>query len=110
MTTGRATKATSIARPGRSPPASTATGSRIDGPKINRLLGGALGHRLRRLDLALEDLARRPLRQLVREPDLARVLVRGHALLDERADVVGAGLLALLQHHRGADLLAERLV
>src|SRR4051812_42352636 len=35
MTTGRATKATSIARPGRSPPASTATASRIDGPKIN---------------------------------------------------------------------------
>src|SRR3954469_12514279 len=35
MTTGRATKATSIARPGRSPPASTATGSRVDGPKIN---------------------------------------------------------------------------
>src|SRR3954465_2708030 len=38
MTTGRATKATSIARPGRSPPASTATGSRIDGPKTNGLL------------------------------------------------------------------------
>src|SRR3954470_13398336 len=35
MTTGRATKATSIARPGRSPPASTATASRIDGPKFN---------------------------------------------------------------------------
>src|SRR3954468_24827555 len=46
MTTGRATKATSIARPGRSPPASTATGSRIDGPKINGLLDRvALGRR-----------------------------------------------------------------
>src|SRR4051794_9038092 len=41
MTTGRATKATSIARPGRSPPASTATGSRIDGPKINGPLADA---------------------------------------------------------------------
>src|SRR3954452_7531123 len=65
MTTGRATKATSIARPGRSPPASTATGSRIDGPKINRLLGGLGGGRRllagrlgdeRRLDAALDRL------------------------------------------------------
>src|SRR5262245_36114512 len=42
---------------------------------------------LRDRDLALEDLARRPLRQLVDEPDPARVLVVGDVLLDVLAQL-----------------------
>ena len=44
-------------------------------------------HDGRRLDLALEDLAGRALGELVDEPDLARVLVGGDALLDELAQL-----------------------
>src|SRR3954454_5539169 len=66
----------------------------------------ALGH----VDVALEDLARRALGQLVEEPHAARVLVGGHALLDEVADVVLARILAVLEHHSGADLLPHLLV
>src|ERR671910_399294 len=62
------------------------------------------------LDLALEDLARRALRELVGEPDLARVLVVGHALLDVVAQLVRVDVLALLEHDRGADLLAHLVV
>src|SRR4051812_47432316 len=61
-------------------------------------------------DLALEDLARRGLRQLVQEPDPARILVGGDAVLDERADLLGARLLPWLQHDGRRDLLAHRLV
>src|SRR4051794_12017160 len=51
------------------------------------------GSAVRRLDLALEDLARGALGQVVDEPDLARVLVRGHALLHESAQLVRRHLL-----------------
>src|SRR3954454_21373412 len=67
-------------------------------------------HALGDLDVALEDLARRALGQLVEEPHAARVLVAGHALLDEVAHVVHARVLAVLEHDRGADLLAHLLV
>ena len=46
----------------------------------------------RRLDLALEDLAGRALGELVDEPDVARVLVGGDALLDEVAQLAGGGV------------------
>src|SRR5829696_7900146 len=62
------------------------------------------------LDLALEDLARRALGQLVGEPQPARVLVGGDALLDEVAHVVLTRVRALLEHDRRADLLAHLLV
>src|SRR5215216_349210 len=67
-------------------------------------------HLLRDLDLALEDLARRALRELVGEPDPARVLVVGDLLLDELTQLVGVDLLALLEHDGGADLLAHLVV
>src|SRR3954454_14535718 len=67
-------------------------------------------HALGDLDVALEDLARGALGQLVEEPQPARVLVGGHALLDEVAHVVLAGVLTVLEHDRGADLLAHLLV
>src|SRR5215210_978950 len=67
-------------------------------------------HLLRHLDLALEDLARRAHRKLVHEPDLPRVLVGGHLLLDVGLQLVLVDRLALLQHHRGAHLLAELVV
>src|SRR3954451_15831223 len=63
---------------------------------------------LRDLDLPLEDLAGRPLGQLVDEPDLARVLVARDLLLDVLAQLVLGDVLALLERHRGRDLLAER--
>src|SRR3954464_4765022 len=68
------------------------------------------GDGCRRADLTFEDLARRPLRELVDEPDMARVLVRRDALLDEGAKLVGLQGLALLERDGRSDLLAERLV
>src|SRR5204862_5144955 len=65
---------------------------------------------VRDLDLALEDLAGRPLGQLVGEPDLARVLVLGQLALDVLLDVLHRYVLALLDHDCGADLLAQALV
>src|SRR3954464_12781826 len=67
-------------------------------------------HALGDLDVALEDLARWALGQLVEEPQPARVLVGGHALLDEVAHVVLGRVLTVLEHHRGADLLPHLLV
>src|SRR4051794_14197665 len=67
-------------------------------------------HALGDLDVALEDLARGALGQLVEEPHAARVLVRRDALLDEIAHVVLARVLAVLEHDRGADLLPHLLV
>src|SRR3712207_8249046 len=46
--------------------------------------GGPLG----RVDLALQDLAGRALRQLVDDPDRARVLVGGDPVLDVVAELV----------------------
>src|SRR4051794_33175508 len=63
---------------------------------------------LRHLDLALEDLAGRALRELVDEPDLARVLVVGDLFLDVGLELVGGDVLALLEDHGRADLLAHR--
>ena len=63
-----------------------------------------------RLDLALEDLAGRPLGELVDEPDVAGVLVGGDALLDEVAQLAGGGVCAGLQRDGGGDLLAELVV
>ena len=51
-----------------------------------------------------------PFGQLVDEPDPARVLVGGHLLLDVALQLVGVERLALLQHDRGAHLLAELVV
>src|SRR3954453_18129527 len=65
---------------------------------------------LRDLDLPLEDLAGRPLGQLVDEPDLARVLVARDLLLDVLAQLVLGDVLALLERHGGRDLLAELVV
>src|SRR3954447_18160397 len=62
---------------------------------------------LRDLDLPLEDLARRPLGQLVDEPDLARVLVAGDLLLDVLAQLVLGDVLTILQRDRGADLFPQ---
>src|SRR3954447_10046380 len=62
---------------------------------------------LRDLDLPLEDLAGRPLGQLVDEPDPARVLVAGDLLPDVLAQLLLGDLLALLQRDRRADLLAQ---
>src|SRR3954451_1000075 len=73
-----------------------------------RVLIGTRGIRPRDGDLPLEDLAGRPLGQLVDEPDLARVLVAGDLLLDVLAQLVLGDVLALLERHRGRDLLAER--
>jgi hypothetical protein len=42
-----------------------------------------------RCDLALEDLAGRPLGEVVDEPDVTGVLVGGDALLDEYAQLAG---------------------
>src|SRR3954453_6261638 len=64
----------------------------------------------RKRDLALEDLAGRPLGERVDDPDVARVLVGGDALLDEVAQLVGVARGALGQRPGGADLLAELLV
>ena len=50
--------------------------------------------RARGVDRALQDLARRPLRELVEEHDPARVLVRGHPLLRPRLELVGGGCRA----------------
>src|SRR5213080_3411170 len=75
-----------------------------------RVLIGTRGIRTRDCDLPLEDLAGRPLGQLVDEPDLARVLVAGDLLLDVRAQLVLGDVLAVLERDRGADLLAELVV
>src|SRR5215207_9388113 len=64
----------------------------------------------RRADLAFEDLARRALGQLVDEPDLARILVGGDALLDEALHVLGRRAGSRLQGDRGTDLLAQTVV
>src|SRR4029453_15910993 len=61
----------------------------------------------RKLDLALEDLPGRALRQLVDEPHLARVLVGGDVLLDVRLQLRGRDRRSVLERHGGADLLAE---
>src|SRR3954463_13959614 len=66
--------------------------------------------RLRDLDLALEDLAGRPLRQIVHEPDVTWVFVGGDALLDERAQVPRRRPGPGLERDRRPDLLAEGLV
>jgi hypothetical protein len=66
-----------------------------------RALGGVrrplTSERGRWLDLAPQDLPCRPVGQRLLEPDVARVLVRGHAGLDECLDVVGGGVAAGLQ-------------
>src|SRR4030088_3446120 len=64
--------------------------------RIRRPLGAGLCG-LRDLDLALQDLPRRTLRELVREPDLARVLVAGDLLLDVLLALVRGGLPATLE-------------
>src|SRR5579875_2864906 len=58
------------------------------------------------MDLALEDLARRPLRQVVDDPHRARVLVCGDALTHVFAELVRCRLGALTEGDCGADLLA----
>src|SRR5215210_2852925 len=63
-----------------------------------------------RLDLALEDLPRRSLGQLVHEPDRARVLVGRDLLLDVRPQLVHVDVLAVLEGDGGRDLLAELVV
>src|ERR1044072_4366650 len=67
-------------------------------------------HRGGGLDLPLEDLSGRPLRQVVEEPDEPRVLVSGDAILDVGADLLRAQLLALDQDDRGTDLLSPLVV
>src|SRR5439155_16323533 len=71
---------------------------------------GASGSPRGDFDFALEDLAGRALRQLVDEPDVTRVLVRGDLLLDERLELLGAHVGPLLQRDRRADLLTELVV
>src|SRR4051794_27425863 len=61
----------------------------------------------RNADLALEDLPGRPLRQLVDEEHLPGVLVGGDLLLAVVAQLLGGGLVTLLQGHDGDHLLAE---
>src|SRR3954470_4712336 len=60
--------------------------------------------------LAPQDLAGRGLRHLVDDLDLARVLVRGHPLLAERDELLGAGRRALLQADERLHGLAAVLV
>src|SRR4051794_6155600 len=60
-------------------------------------------------DLPLEDLARRPFRQLVGEPDMARVLICRDARLDPRTQIVGVACCARGEDDSRPDLLAERL-
>src|SRR3954453_2968745 len=62
--------------------------------------------RRRCLDLALEDLPRRALRQLLEEPDDARVLVGGDPLLHVLAHLLRRELHAVVADDRSADLLA----
>src|SRR3954463_4050532 len=61
-------------------------------------------------ELPTEDLAARGLGQLVDELDLAGGLVRGHALLAERDELVGVGVRARLEADEGLDGLAAILV
>src|SRR4051794_24305390 len=60
--------------------------------------------------LAVQDLARHGLRQLVHELDRARVLVGRHAFLAERDEVGLAGLLTGTQADERLDRLAPVLV
>src|SRR5690348_7933054 len=62
------------------------------------------------LNLPLEDLPAWALRQVVHEPDDPWVLVGGDPLLDVLADLLRGQLLALVEHDRGADLLAPLVV
>src|SRR4051794_21962497 len=73
-------------------------------------VAGVAARSLRDGDLPLEDLAGRALGELVDEPDAAGGLVGRDVLLDERADVVLGGVLAVLERHCRADLLAQRLM
>src|SRR4029453_19506988 len=59
------------------------------------------------LDLALEELAGRPLRQLVDDPDHSRVLVGGDLALDVLPDLLGGGFGALVESDPGAHLLSK---
>ena len=58
-----------------------AADDRVDAVLLGLSDGVTLARNVGLLDLALEDLPGRALRELVREPDLARVLVGGDALL-----------------------------
>src|SRR5205814_7028950 len=63
--------------------------------------------RFRHCDLALEDFAGGPLRQLVHHPDDAGILVGRDPLLHVFPQLIRGGLLALLERDRGCHLLAE---
>src|SRR5262249_11625665 len=63
-----------------------------------------------RLQLALQDPARRADRQLVYELHGARILVSGHTLLGVRDQFFGSDRVARLELDDGLDLLAEPLV
>src|SRR5262245_12478527 len=64
--------------------------------------------RLRRLYRTAQDLAGRPLGQLVAGPDMAGVLVGRDPFLHECPQLFWAGVAAGLERDRRADLLAER--
>src|SRR6185437_638820 len=87
-----------VPRPGAAAPAGSG-GGLIAG---SRLLGTR--------DLALEDLARGALGQVVHQPDHPRVLVGRHLALDVVAQLLGRGRRALLERDGGADLLAVLVV
>src|SRR5215472_16737042 len=79
--------------------ASSASAAFVGSPLI-----AAAGSLLRWLDGTAQDLACRPLRQFVDEPDVPRVLVGGDPLLDKRTQFLWSRRAAWLQRH----LLAER--
>src|SRR4051794_16592804 len=99
----RAASVRIVSRPAEPPSGSAGRGA----VAVAMTLGADL---LGDVDLALEDLARRALGELVQEPDLARVLVVGPPLLDKAADLVHVGLGVGLEHDRGPPLLTHRLI
>src|SRR5690349_3157449 len=64
----------------------------------------------RRLDLAPQNFAGRPLRQRVDDPHLPRVLIARESFLDEVPDLVRMGGCPRSQSYGGADLLTEGVV
>src|ERR1700757_1653428 len=71
-----------------------------------RLVHAALGP----LDLAFEDLACRALGEFLHEPDVPRILVGRHLLLDEGCERRSIRFGTGLECHRGPDFLAELVV